>query len=745
MNWLNKNKGKISVDRNFGDNKSENILDMVGITKTFLGGKIIANDNIDLSIMRNEIHALIGENGSGKSTLMSILFGIYEPTGGTIFYNDKEIEISSPMIAKKLGIGMVHQHYQLVENMSVIENVLLGQEGAPILPIKNNFIDKKLRKPEDLEKRINDHTTKKIKQLEDKIIKIKQEIESKNKELDNKINKSESDKLVDKLLNKSDDYKKIMNKRIENYKDKISFYKDNYHNATKRFNDLVEKYKFNLEPMTKVFELTVGQKQKLEIIKVLWQDKDLIVFDEPTAALSIQEIQEFMNIIKSFKKDGKTVIFISHKLLEVRELADRLTILRKGKAIETTLNKNLNIDTISKKMIGELVKLEFNKKNIPTDKIIFELTNVETLEKEKEQKLTNINLQIREGEILGIAGVGDNGQTELLEAIIGLRKIIKGTIEVDNQDISKKTIRERNQLVAHVPEDRHKYGIVNDMNIVDNSVLNCIDLKQFSKLYIDKSIPTLLENVKEFKKYYIANLKVEIENINFTSLKKIKKIKKDSPLDKKELILKVKNQNKKDIQKLSSNYIKWLESLKLRINSYKKNKIILKEQELNKEELKKEIIDLRLKLELFDKRLNKGINLIKNQNEIVEWTKDIIHIMDVQGANEIKQQTRNLSGGNQQKFVIGREILQEHRVLIAGHPTRGLDVKAIKNIYRNIIEGSKKNATLLCSYELPELLAVCHRIAIIHRGKIQDVVETSDKKALEKISLAMVGGKQNGK
>jgi len=620
------------INREFGDNQSDNILDMIGITKEFLGGRIIANDNVDLSIKRNEIHALIGENGSGKSTLMSILFGIYEPTAGQIFYNDEEIEIETPMTAKKLGIGMVHQHYQLVENMSCIENVLLGQEGGWIVPIKS---------------------------------KLRNRVEQK------------------------------LNKELKDHKKDSKKFKND---ATYRFKELVKKYKFNLDPYTKVQELTIGQKQKLEIIKVLWEDKDLIVFDEPTAALSLQEIEEFMSIIKNFKKEGKTVIFISHKLHEVKSLADRLTILRKGKAIETVPNKNLNVDAISKKMIGELVKLEFKNKSKVTKEKLLEVKGLSTKQEDKSQKLTDINLEIFKGEILGIAGVGDNGQTELLEVISGLRSIESGTIKIGSKDITKFSIKERNKILGHIPEDRHKYGMAQDMNLYDNPVINIIELEKFSKLFVDRP------NLSPKNKGMTNDEKIEI----------------------------LKHFIEFEIQddELINGYYKFIDLIDdLEKLSNKDLEVKLQDKEYSK-----------LFNKLFKKVISKkGNNIIINKESIKSWTNEIINEMDVYGADEPRSIIRNLSGGNQQKFVVGREVKQDYKLLVAGHPTRGLDVKAIKNVYATIIENADHAATILSSYELEELLAVCDRIAIIFNGTINTIIDVKDKNVVSKIGKAMVG------
>lgn len=519
---------------NYGDIKSKNSLEMIGISKEFLGGKIIANDDVSIKVIRNEIHALVGENGSGKSTLMSILFGIYKPTKGVIKINDKEILINTPQIAKKIGIGMVHQHYQLVENMSLIENVILGQEESFNLSMQ----------------------------------------------------KSE-----------------------------------------KKFVEICKKYNFILDPQSLVMDLSIGQKQKLEIIKVLWNDKEIIVFDEPTAALSTDEVTEFLNILKSFKKNGKTVIFISHKLKEVKEIADRLTILRKGKVIKTLEVKKVNIDQISKLMIGELIRLKFKKTYNIQKKVGFEVKNLTTVKEEGSQRLKNISFKVRVGEIVGIAGIGDNGQTELLEAINGLRYILDGKIIINEDiDISNFSINKRQKYISHIPEDRHKYGVASRMNLIENSTITNIESKEFSKLWITRG-------------------------------------------------------NKKN-----------------------------------------------------------GKSWIKDSNKIKFWTNKIIDNMNVEGANDINSPIGNLSGGNQQKFVVGREIDQKYKVLVAGHPTRGLDIKAISNIYKTIISKSENAAVLLSSYELDELLAVCDRILVVFKGEIKKVVDVKKASAQFEIAKAMVGG-----
>ncbi len=532
------NKKIILSFETHGNINSKHSLEMKNITKEFLGGKIIANDNVSIKIIRNEVHALVGENGSGKSTLMSILFGIYKPTAGKILINDEEIEIKTPMTAKKLGIGMVHQHYQLIENMSLIENAILGQEDSKVLSL------------------------------------------SKSKE---------------------------------------------------RFKEISDQYGFNLNPNELVLNLTIGQKQKLEIVKVLWQEKEILVFDEPTAALSTVEIKEFLNIIKTFKKNGKTIIFISHKLNEVKQVADRISILRKGKMIKTDDSAKMNIDQISKSMVGELVKLKFNKPYKVQDEVLFEVKNISSFKQEGSQHLENINLKIKRGEIVGLAGIGENGQTELLEALTGLRDISSGEIILNknsSMNIERMTIKQRQDFMVHVPEDRHRFAMAGSLSLLDNAVITNIDRKKFSKFWIEYP--------------------------------------------------------HRDVER--------------------------------------------------------GYNILKDSEEIKKWTTEIIKDMDVQGAGDYNSLARNLSGGNQQKFVVGREIKQPYDVLIAGHPTRGLDILSIRNIYQFIIDKSEQAAVILSSFELDELLAVCDRIAIIYKGKIVNIVDAKKASAQAEIAKYMVGG-----
>ncbi len=534
------NKAPVLSFETHGNVESQYSLEMKNITKEFLGGKIIANDNVSIQVIRNEVHALVGENGSGKSTLMSILFGIYNPTAGKILINDEEIEIKTPMTAKKLGIGMVHQHYQLIENMTLLENAILGQEDSKILSLANS--------------------------------------------------------------------------------------KD-------RFKEISDLYGFNLNPNELVLNLTIGQKQKLEIVKVLWQEKEILVFDEPTAALSTVEIKEFLNIIKTFKQNGKTIIFISHKLNEVKQVADRISILRKGKMVKTADASKMNIDEISKLMVGELVKLKFNKPYKVQDEVLFEMKNLSSYREEGSQHLDNINLKINRGEIIGLAGIGENGQTELLEVLTGLRKISNGEIILNKKgsmNVGEMTIKQRQDFMVHVPEDRHRYAMAGSLSLLDNSVITNIDRKKFSTFWIEHP----------------------------------------------------------------------------------------------------------------HREVERGYNILKDSKKIKSWTKEIIQEMDVQGAGDYNSLARNLSGGNQQKFIVGREIKQPYDVLIAGHPTRGLDILSIRNIYQNIIDRSEHSAVILSSFELDELLAVCDRIAIIYKGKIVKVVDAKKASAQAEIAKYMVGGEK---
>jgi len=499
------------------------MIEMRNITKTF--GKLVANDKIDFHVKKGEIHALLGENGAGKSTLMSILFGLYEQDEGEIYVNKKKVEIKNPNDATALNIGMVHQHFKLVETFTVLENIILGIEDT-----KNGFL-----------------TTQ----------------EARNK-----------------------------------------------------INDIMKKYNLTVDLDETISNLTVGQQQKVEIIKVLYRESEILIFDEPTAVLTPQEIVELIEILKNFAKEGKTVVLITHKLNEIKASSDRCTILRRGKKIATVKVSNTTNEQLSEMMVGRPIKQEYDIPPLNIGEEILRLEDV-TLTGASKNILTNINFNIRAGEIIGIAGIDGNGQTELVSAITGLTPITSGHIILNNTDISKTSIRKRFQAgLSHIPEDRHKHGLVLDFDLANNLILQSYYQEEFSK--------------RGFLKH----------------------------------------------DKIYSN---------------------AKEQ-----------------IEKYDIRTSAGETTL----------------------------TRSMSGGNQQKAIIAREIEREHNLLVAFQPTRGLDVGAIEFVHEQLIaEQSRGRGILLVSYELEEILSLANRILVIYEGELIGEFNASDVTANE-LGLYMSGSKR---
>lgn len=480
----------------------QNVIEMLNITKSFPGIK--ANDNISINLKKGEILALLGENGAGKSTLMSILFGLYEPDSGKILVNGQEVNIKDPNEATEYGIGMVHQHFKLVQNFTVLENVVLGAE-----------------------------TTKfGILQME---------------------------------------------------------------GARKKVMELSDRYNFNIDPDAKIENITVGMQQRVEIIKMLYRDNDILIFDEPTAVLTPQEINELMEIMKTLVSEGKSIIFITHKLEEIKAVADRVSVLRKGKLVDTVNINDVDFEDMSRMMVGRAVDLKFDLGQPNLGKEILKVKDL-SLERSEEIRmgLNKINFSVREGEIVCIAGIDGNGQTELVHALTGLIEGAKGEIILNDTNVINSSIRHRNTHgIAHIPEDRHKHGLILDYSLEYNMILQ----NYFEKPFSNNSI------------------------LNFSE---------------------------------SSKYA---------------NKLI----------------------EKFDVRSGMG--------------KDT--------------QARSMSGGNQQKAIVARELERSHNLLIAVQPTRGLDVGAISYIHKQLInERNLGKAVLLVSFELSEVLGISDRILVMHKGNI---------------------------
>ena len=502
------------------------VIEMLNITKEFPGIK--ANDNVTLKLKRGEIHALLGENGAGKSTLMSVLFGLYEPEKGEIRKNGNKVKIRTPRDATDLGIGMVHQHFRLVDVFTVLDNIILGAETTFF-----GFIKRK--------------------------------------------------KAKEKLLS------------------------------------LMEKYGFYLDLDKKIEEITVSMQQKAEILKMLYRDNEILIFDEPTAVLTHGETKELMKTMKSFRNEGKTILFITHKLDEIMEVSDRVTVMRKSQYIGTVETKNVNQNILSEMMVGRPVEMTLKKNKAKPGNTVLSVKNltVASEKKSNKPKVNNVSFDVKEGEIVCIAGVDGNGQTELTSAVTGFIKPINGTVELLGEDITNTSVRYRNELgISHIPEDRHKQGLVLDFPLQYNCVLHS---------------------------YY----KKEFQNNGFI--------------------------NNESIRKYADNLIK-----------------------------------------RYDIRSGEGASTI----------------------------TRTMSGGNQQKAIIGREIDRNKALIIAVQPTRGLDVGAIEGIHRTLIEERDKGkAILLFSLELSEVMNLSDRILVIHEGEIKGEF-TPETTNVAELGLYMSGAKE---
>ncbi|EIJ81438.1 ABC transporter ATPase [Bacillus methanolicus PB1] len=499
------------------------VIEMLNIRKEFPG--IVANDNITLQVRKGEIHALLGENGAGKSTLMNVLFGLYQPEQGEIRVKGKPVKITNPNIANDLGIGMVHQHFMLVDTFTVTENIILGKE-----------------------------------------------ITSKGK---------------------------IDIKKAEQEVRKIS-----------------DRYGLAVDPKAKISDISVGMQQRVEILKTLYRGADILIFDEPTAVLTPQEIKELIQIMKTLIAEGKSIILITHKLKEIMEVCDRVTVIRKGKGIGTLNVKDTNPNELASIMVGREVVFKTEKKPSVPKQEVLEIINLVVNDSRGVPVVNGLNLTVHAGEIVGIAGVDGNGQTELIEAITGLRKSESGTIKLNGKEIQNMSPRKITEAgVGHIPQDRHKHGLVLDFPIGENMVLQTYHKKPFSK------------------------------------------------------------------------------------------------------------------------------NGILNFKEIYRKARTLISEFDVRTPSEYTL-ARALSGGNQQKAIIGREVDRDPDLLIAAQPTRGLDVGAIEFIHKRLIEQRDNGkAVLLISFELDEIINVSDRIAVIYEGKIIAIVDPKETTEQE-LGLLMAGSKR---
>ena len=499
----------------------EYVIEMNNITKVFPG--IVANDDITLQVKQGEIHALLGENGAGKSTLMNVLFGLYQPEQGEIKIKGKSVNITNPNVANDLGIGMVHQHFMLVHNFTVTENIILGNE-----PRKKGKI------------------------------------------------------------------------AVEE--------------AAKEIQKLSEQYGLAVDPYAKIQDISVGMQQRVEILKTLYRGAEILIFDEPTAVLTPQEIHELIQIMKKLVQEGKSIILITHKLKEIMEVCDRCTIIRKGKGIGTVDVANTDENKLAELMVGRQVNFKTEKIEAKPKEEVLSIANLIVHDTRKLPAVKGLDLTVRAGEIVGIAGIDGNGQSELIEAITGLRKVESGSIAIKGKEITNWPVRRiTEEGIGHIPEDRHKHGLVLDFSVRDNIVLQTYYKNPFSK---------------------------------------------------------------------------------------------------------------------------KGI---LNFSKITEKAKALIEQFDVRTPSE-QTLARALSGGNQQKAIIAREVDRDPDLLIAAQPTRGLDVGAIEFIHKRLIEQRDKGkGVLLLSLELDEILNVSDRIAVIYEGKIVAIVDAKETNE-QQLGLLMAGG-----
>jgi len=508
---------------------SEYVIEMNHIRKEFPG--IVANDDITLQLKKGEIHALLGENGAGKSTLMSVLFGLYQPEAGEIKKDGKTVKINNPNDATALGIGMVHQHFKLIDVFTVLDNIILGAE-----------------------------TTNKL-----------------------------------GFLKKKEARKKVL--------------------------ELSEKYGLKVDIDAKVEDITVGMQQRVEILKMLYRDNEILIFDEPTAVLTPQEIDELMATMKGFAAEGKSILFITHKLNEIMAVSDRVTVLRKGKYIGTVETKDTNKQELSNMMVGRPVQLEVQKEPAKPEDVVLKVEGLTVPSKlHKNDAVKNVSFEVRQGEIVCIAGIDGNGQTELIHGLTGLEKASAGKITLCGQDISSASIRKRSQAgMSHIPEDRHKHGLVLGYTLEQNMVL---------------------------QKY-------------------------------------------KDPRFQKHGFIKF--------------------------------------------------------DEIRKYSEKLIEDYDVRSGQGPVTVSRAMSGGNQQKAIIARELDRDEPLIIAVQPTRGLDVGAIEHIHGQLIaERDKGKAVLLVSLELDEVMGLSDRILVIYEGEIVGELDPKQTNPQE-LGLYMSGAKRQGK
>ena len=504
----------------------EYVIEMLHITKDFPG--IRANDDVSLQLKKGEIHALLGENGAGKSTLMGVLFGLYSAEKGEIRKNGKAVRIHNPNDANTLGIGMVHQHFKLVHNFTVLENIVLGVETT-----KGGVL------------------------------------------------------------------------RMDEARAEVTA--------------LSQQYGLMVDPDARIEDITVGMQQRVEILKMLYRHNEILIFDEPTAVLTPQEIDELMKIMKNLTSEGKSILFITHKLNEIKQVADRCTVLRKGRCVGAVEVADATREQMSEMMVGRKVEFEIQKAPMkPGGKAALVVQNLTVRSKHHgKPRVNNVSFAVRQGEILCIAGIDGNGQSELVYALAGLLAPESGRIFLGDEEITRDSVRQRNDAgLSHIPEDRHKHGLVLDYSLAENLIL--------------------------------------------------------------------KNYHKRGFQQ----------------NGFLR----------------------------FDKVADYAGRLIKD--------------FDIRSGQGMRTPARSMSGGNQQKAIVAREICEDPKVLIAVQPTRGLDVGAIEYIHRRIIAARDEGkAVLLVSLELEEVLSISDRILVIYEGEIVADLDGAGATAQE-LGLYMAGSRK---
>lgn len=501
------------------------VIQMKDIVKKF--GDFVANDHINLTVHKGEVHAILGENGAGKSTLMNVLYGLYQPTEGTIAINGKEVVIDGPKKAIEMGIGMVHQHFMLVQPFTVTENIILGME-----PMKGVRVD--------------------LKTARQKVIEIS------------------------------------------------------------------ERYNMKVDPDAKIEDISVGMQQRVEILKVLYRGAQNLILDEPTASLTPQEIAELIEIIDNLTADGKSVILITHKLKEIKASADYCTIIRQGKYIDTVKVSDVDENSLASMMVGRDVEFKVEKKEQEAGEVVLDVQNLHAKDYRDVEILKGLNLSVRKGEIVGLAGVDGNGQSELVEILTGLRKGESGKVLLKGEDVFNKTPKELfDKGITSIPEDRQKHGLVLEFSVAENLILQNFEKEPYAK---------------------------------------------------------------------------------------------------------------------------KGI---LQKKVITDHASDLIDKFDIRPRGCEERLAGQLSGGNQQKVIIAREVTNDSDLLIAVNPTRGLDVGAIEFVHRYLVEQRNKNkAVLLVSFELDEIMSLSDRIEVIFDGQIAGSVAGKDADE-NTLGLMMAGGKKN--